>query len=265
MPMNYNVDEYIKYELPHQKKLLQLFDQNASLVIFDIGACECLDSIRYSLLFPNSEVYAFEPLPKNIESGKAYIEQYNRTNITLTQVALSNQEGTAKFFVSSGRPQHEKSSEDWDFGNKSSSLLQPDKTLEAHDWLKFHEKIEVKTNTLASFCKLNFIESIDFIHMDVQGAELMVLQGATEYLKKVKSIWLEVEKISLYKDQPLKKDIELFMKVNNFVKIMDTVDRVAGDQFYVNKLYFNNEKPLTDWDILKRNMLKKIKKILFKH
>lgn len=76
--------------------------------------------------------------------------------------------------------------------------------------------------------------------MDVQGAELMVLKGAENFIKNINMIWLEVEAVELYKAQPLKNDVEQFMLDNNFTKIKDTVYNEAGDQFWVNKNYINN-------------------------
>lgn len=260
--MKYDTEDYIRTPLPHQAKLLKLFDQMQPLVIFDIGACECLDSIRYSILFPKASVYAFEPLPKNIERGKAYISAYQRDNITLVEEALSNQTGTAKFFVSSGKPENVEASVDWDFGNKSSSLLPPDQTLQVHQWLKFEEEIEVKTNTLAGFCLENHLREIDFIHLDVQGAELLVLEGAADFLQKIKVIWLEVEKVSLYKNQPLQDQVETFMKKRHFIKVMDTVDKVAGDQLYVSRFFFPNEKPLSPVRVFFQKIAYKVRKKL---
>ena len=71
--------------------------------------------------------------------------------------------------------------------------------------------------------------------MDVQGAELMVLKGAQSILSRIGAIWLEVESVELYKGQPLKNVIELFMKKSGFVKLVDTVNDIAGDQLYVSR------------------------------
>lgn len=41
----------------------------------------------------------------------------------------------------------------------------------------------------------NKIDEVDFIHVDVQGAELKVLMGAKDYIIKIKATWLEVADI----------------------------------------------------------------------
>ena len=55
------------------------------------------------------------------------------------------------------------------------------------------------------------IEDVDFLLMDVQGAELEVLRGATETLKKTLAVMAEVEFTQLYEDQPLFGDVCKYM------------------------------------------------------
>lgn len=236
-----NNEKYINLPIGIEKELFSHFKKEDKLKIFDIGSCDGLDSVKYARMFPASTIYAFEPLSKNVELIYSNLTTYSVSNIQVVPVALSDKKGQEKFYVSSGNPEELKSS-DWDYGNKSSSLLPPDKTTEVLDWLKFDQVETVETNTLFEFCQENKISSIDYIHMDVQGAELLVLNGAKEYISKIKMIWLEVENISLYKDQPLKKDVESFMIKHGFTKIKDTVHHIAGDQLWVNLTYFPKKK-----------------------
>lgn len=233
-----NFEEYIQTPIEFEKEILAFFGRQDKLVIFDIGACEGEDAIRYSKLFPNATIFAFEPLPNNFSSILKNLSNYRISNVVTLPEALSNTIGKAGFYVSSGHPDHIEKSDDWDYGNKSSSLLAPDKVKETHGWLKFENMIEVKTNTIESFCRSKNIKGIDFIHLDVQGSELMVIEGAGEMLKNIKMIWLEVESVSLYKDQPLKDDVERFMSKNNFLNILDKVSSISGDQLYINKTHF---------------------------
>jgi FkbM family methyltransferase len=237
-----SIEDYINSPLPIQKVLLMLFDQNSKLTIFDIGACEAEDSIRYSNLFPESIVYAFEPLPANYQKCLLNIQKYKKQNIKIFNLALANQVGESNFYVSSGRPEGTEN-ENWDYGNKSSSIFPPNIENQNHEWLKFEEQIVINTDKIYNFCSEHAIESIDFIHMDVQGAELEVLQGADDIIKNIKAIWLEVESIQLYEDQPIKEDIEKYMKSNGFVKLLDTVGKVSGDQLYIKRKYFSLLQP----------------------
>jgi FkbM family methyltransferase len=228
--------EYINSPLSIKKELSIFFDVADRLVIFDIGACEGEDSVRYKLLFKNAVVYAFEPLPRNIELMKKTFAQFGLDGqIRFYQLALSDENGETNFFVSSGTPPNRKESDDWEYGNKSSSLYPPSELMsDKASWLKFNEVIPVKTLRLDNFLANERLDRVDFLHIDVQGAEMLVLSGAGSGLKKAKAVWLEVENVELYKGQALKKDIEQFMKEHGFIKLMDTVGEVDGDQFYLN-------------------------------
>jgi len=118
--------------------------------------------------------------------------------VSVYNVALSYEIGSADFYVSNGRPENAAES-DWDYGNKSSSLLAPDKHKELASFIEFNKKITVPTDRLKNFCKGNDIKSIDFIHMDVQGAELMVLQGAGDFIDSIKLFGLKYRKYTCTK------------------------------------------------------------------
>lgn len=234
--MMFDRQNYIKGDSPIKKLLLKLFKKKSSIILFDIGACEGEESIRYKNIFPNSDIFLFEPLPKNQKLISENIIKSNLKNLTLIPAALFDKDGFTDFYTSSGHPDLEKNL-DWDFGNKSSSLLAPE-INNLPKWLTFNDIIEVRTMTLYSFLEKNKISDVDFIHMDVQGAELKVLEGAKEKIKNIKAIWLEVSSIELYKNQPLKNDVELFMKKNNFLLIRSEFSGAFGDQFYLNKKYY---------------------------
>ena len=237
-------EKFIRSPVIIKKELLCLFRKEDELIIFDIGACEAEDSIRYSKLFPKATIFAFEPRPDNFTKAKELINQYQcKDSIVLENLALSNANGVADFFVSEGEPNELKNDEHWNYGNKSSSLLPPSDLIKKHtEWLEFNKTIQIITQRLDGFVAKKQINTIDFVHMDVQGAELMVLEGAGEFLEKIKLIWLEVESIELYKGQPLKNDVEQFMTKWNFINIIDTVDNISGDQLYVNRNYFSDKK-----------------------
>lgn len=232
----YNRNNYILADLPLKKDLLKLFSKKDKLTILDIGGCEGEESIRYSRIFPFASIFVFEPLPKNQKLVLENIEKYKSETIQLVPMAASDEEGSTEFYVSSGHPDLN-TKFDWDFGNKSSSLLPPQENNNP-TWLEFSEKIEVKTITLDSFFKKHKINEVDFVHMDVQGAELKVLKGAKDNINIIKAIWLEVADVELYKGQPLRSDVEIFMKANGFYLIQSKMQGTSGDQFYLNERYF---------------------------
>ena len=77
----FNRDNYINSPIEIEAELLLLFQKEKVKTVFDIGACEAEDSIRYSILFPKSTVYAFEPRKDTIAIGEASIQKYKRNNI----------------------------------------------------------------------------------------------------------------------------------------------------------------------------------------
>lgn len=254
----YNRDIYILADSPLKKDLLKLFKKNDKLTILDIGGCEGEESIRYSRIFPFSSIYIFEPLPKNQKLVAENLIKYKVENVTLVPFAVSDEEGISQFYISSGHPENQPKDLDWDFGNKSSSLLSPENN--PHKWLNFNDTIEVNTITLSAFLINNRINSIDFVHMDVQGAELKVLMGAKEYIKKIKAIWLEVADVELYKNQPLRMDIENFMNLNGFYLVKSEIEGEVGDQFYLNKKHY---KTISVFNKRLQLFLKKYSRLFF--
>lgn len=100
--------------------------------------------------------------------------------------------------------------------------------------------------------------------MDVQGAELMVLEGAGDFISSIKAIWLEVSKVHFYKNQPLENDVRRFMDLNNFILIKNEVYGEQGDQLYVSSKFFPSYKLilLSKFILLKRrirNVLMKLR------
>ncbi|MGK7900168.1 MAG: FkbM family methyltransferase, partial [Hormoscilla sp.] len=76
---------------------------------------------------------------------------------------------------------------------------------------------EIKTTTLDDFCRSEGIEEIDFLQIDTQGGELKVLEGAAEMLEKsVMALIVEVEFTSIYENQPLFSDVDLYLRKKGF-------------------------------------------------
>ncbi|MDB5280360.1 MAG: noeI [Ferruginibacter sp.] len=230
----YDRNSFILSESPLKRDLLKLFKNDEPITILDIGGCEGEDSVRYSKLFPKSSIFVFEPLSQNKKIILENFERYNVKNAELLNIALSDVKGQQDFYVSSGHPSDKKNDEVWDFGNKSSSLLPPGRVNEIVPWLKFENTISVTTETLENFINDRKIASVDFVHMDVQGAELKVLAGAGKSIKKIKAIWLEVSDLPLYKDQPLRNDVQKFMKENGFYR----VKKQENDEMYLNSYWY---------------------------
>jgi FkbM family methyltransferase len=76
---------------------------------------------------------------------------------------------------------------------------------------------EVDTTTLDDFCQEEGLNEIDFLQIDVQGADLDVLEGARNILNcGTLAIQIEVEFSHLYTNQPLFADVDTFLRKHDF-------------------------------------------------
>ena len=220
--------KYIDAGSPIAGDLKRIFAGREDLMILDCGACDGLDSVIYSRLFPSAKIYAIEAREDNwLEMFKTF-HDFEVENVKPIRACLDDCSGQSEFFSSFGDSGHKK---EWDTGNKSSSIMEPTGHLSEHAWCKFRrEKIDtIRFDALG-------IPRIDFIHLDVQGAELKVLGGMGTVLDTVTVIWLEVARVELYRAQPLARDIESFLTGNGFTKNIDTsVGRKFGDQLWVRQ------------------------------
>jgi len=223
--------------------------------VFEIGACEGEDTIEYARLFPSACFWLFEPLPVNFDKLRELLLRYPKINAKTFPLALSDHTGTATFHVSSvaKNRKSDPSARIW-AGNKSSSLLAPRDDKPANlQWLDFSRSIQVQTETLDIFCDRNAVSPIDFVHMDVQGAELKVLAGAKRMLPHIKAVWMEVAFEATYEGQPLEPEATRWMAERGFRKIHQVSYGPEGDA-----LYYNMRLPLSWPRFVALRMMQKI-------
>jgi FkbM family methyltransferase len=145
-----------------------------SNVFFDIGANIGYYSLVAKIFNPKITVHGFEPLPSANKYFKINVELNKLNDITVHEVALTNFNGTARFF-SNLNPR---------FPNETDHLY-GDNSLnsEATGNIKKIE-FDVRTQTLDSFVieKLESSQKIDLIKLDTEGTENLVLEGANNVL-----------------------------------------------------------------------------------
>ncbi len=183
------------------------FNNDLKFNLMEIGALP-IDSVVEPFhniveLFPGSSILAFEVdkelcdrLNSNAKSGFKYYP-----------IALGKDQKDNDFYITNHpmccslyKPNNE-------FLSKYNNLEV------AH--LKEIEKLD--TQSLDTFIKGNNINYIDFIKIDIQGAELDVFKNGLKTLKNVLSIVTEVEFVPLYEDQPLFGDVTKFLSEHGFM------------------------------------------------
>lgn len=215
-------DAFINAGSEIEKELYQIFKKGDPIVIADIGACDGLSSIIYARMFPNAFIHAFEPRQDNFDLMFKNFEEYgiiNRCEMHLC--ALGDRDGMVPFYRSKGQAPGVK---DWDTGNKSSSVLKPKEHLKCHKWCEFDREMVVM-HRLDDM----HVDHIDFAHIDVQGAEAMVINGGARTLNSSKAIWIEVSNIELYENQVTKYRLVEFMC--SIMKLKIVKDTCIGKRF----------------------------------
>jgi FkbM family methyltransferase len=124
----------------------------------------------------------------------------------------------------------------------TSSLYEPysellDKFQHLEPAIRVTDRFEVQTRWLDD---IEEISDIDFLKLDVQGAELDVIKGASRLLKDTLVVHTEVEFIPIYRNQPLFGDVDVALRSHNF--LVHKFIRVKGRQM---KPFIINDDPFS--------------------
>jgi 2-O-methyltransferase len=179
--------------------ILQHIENIKPSVFLEIGAHFGTETKKFRHMLPDSTIIAFEPDPRNLEVLRGEgVDQI----CTLEDVAISNENGEVEFYLSSGDCKNWATdpilrNNDW---SASSSLKKPKEHLNFHRWITFDEKVKVKSIRLDDYEPLKE-KIVDFIWMDVQGAEDLVFEGAKETLKRTRYVYTEYNNSEMYEGQ----------------------------------------------------------------
>ena len=172
--------------------------------IIDIGGAIGEWSLAANLVFPNSKLYFFEPITESFNIAKKRLSHLN--NVKFFNYALSSNNGNAKFYLN-------------EFSFSSSLLRMTEKHKKIFPFTKNESEIVVETNRLDTINGIELIKPV-YIKMDVQGAELRVLEGAGELIEKFDAIQLEVNFENFYYGQAEYDKIFSFMLSNEFIRFV---------------------------------------------
>jgi FkbM family methyltransferase len=121
---------------------------------------------------------------------------------------------------------------------ESSSILNLKTHLQEHPSIFVTEIRRLKTTTVNTLFNKHQIplDTYDFINLDIQGAELLALKGATDILPHVKSIYTEVNEKELYENCVLITELEIFLSEYGFERISISMTQHGwGDALYMRK------------------------------
>jgi Methyltransferase FkbM domain len=101
----------------------------------------------------------------------------------------------------------------------TSSLLEPDL-----NWMNFFHDLPHFCKVLSSqeidtrrLDDIGEITGADYLKVDVQGAELDVLKGATQTLQDVLLVQTEIEFVPIYRNQPLFAEVDQSLRSHGFM------------------------------------------------
>ena len=181
----------------------RLFCGNVDLVIFDVGAYVGEIAAKYKQIFPKSTIHCFEPFPDSFQK----LNQLCRdASIKTHQIAFSDKEEKTTFHTN--------------VDLSCNSLLPPTEgEFKCYSAKSIKDgEIQVETNTIDNFCAEAGISGIDILKMDVEGAEIKVLKGASKMLSNqaIKLIYSEVMFIPHYTDGCLFHELTAFLNKHGY-------------------------------------------------
>jgi FkbM family methyltransferase len=193
----------------------QHFLDNIHITIAQIGSRKSSEADDYSsqswgIFAPNLTIYGFEADADECKRMNQNLKERNiRHQEKHIPIALSNIQGKSQLYVTKEK--------------MCSSLYEPNHSYVSRfrnflpEFLTLDYVSEIETTTLDSFCASELIDTIDFLQVDVQGAELNIFQGAQQIIKNsTLAIQTEVEFAPIYKNQPLFADVDSHLRQQGF-------------------------------------------------
>lgn len=142
------------------------------LMVFDVGAFNLRSTKQLKRAFPNIIIHGFEA---DIRNYNRFLPDNRGEDIYYNHYAISDREEVVRFY-----PSLHMGEKEW---RCSGSICEPvvdenDCHRERWTTLSFDTKgTDVQSIRLDHYCRSRDISTIDYLHIDVQGAELRVMRG----------------------------------------------------------------------------------------
>lgn len=121
-------------------------------------------------------------------------------------------------------------------GSQSSSILELGTHKQVHPEVKYINKLSMKMRRID---KIDYdFSGLDFLNIDLQGAELLALKGMGELINQFKYAYLEVNWDELYKGCPLFNELSEWMEEKGFkvIEYKKSGGHGWGDCFFMRNL-----------------------------
>lgn len=215
----------------HEDDILEhKFNPKEGNIVIDVGAHIGPYTLKASsLVGVNGKVLAIEADPSNYDILNRNIDLNKFTNATAVNYAAYSKEEKIKLYL----PSKEEEEEEKELSHTKYNTIIQDR---AHNETKF---VEVQANTLDYLLQSNGIkhEKVNWIKIDVEGAEFEVLKGAKDILSKSYNISLLIEihnlsaaNTNLY--EPIKEFLNSYNYKIDFEKIAK-----SGEKHIIAKKY----------------------------
>lgn len=116
---------------------------------------------------------------------------------------------------------------------QSSSYLDLGTHKQQHPTVHYVEDVPMITRRIDDL-ELD-LSNVDYLSMDIQGAELMALRGMGELLRQFKWAYIEVNRAEVYKGCPNVNEVDLFLNGFGFKRVATEWCGNWGDALYVKK------------------------------
>ncbi len=177
-------------------------------IIIEAGSHCGRDTLLMKKTWPRATIHAFEPISYLFERLVIATKQIN--GIHCHPYALADKTGWALFYESN------------EHLGAVSSLLKPKEFLHRNPPVTF-KQYQIATMTLDDWAVAHNIHAIDFLWLDMQGFELLMLQASPTILKTVKAIHMEVSLTYRYEQNPLYPEIKQWIESQGFTIVAEAL------------------------------------------
>jgi FkbM family methyltransferase len=211
--------EYLVFQ-----KLKENFSQGDNLTIFDIGACDFSEGIELKNNFPNADVYGIEADKINFDNNS--VRAIER-GVKAFNLAFADFDGKTTFYPSLFETNKQI---DWRVaGSIIKPILKENSNEAINHSVTYDDKgVEVETMRIDTFCKINSITKIDFIHIDVEGAEDKVLSTLGDF--RPKFIFAETHHFKV-------KNYDNNISLDEFDRLLESLGYEISHRFMYDTLY----------------------------